>query len=105
MPEEEKNMQFFYWLILVIVIGVAIFAVQNSSVPLVTIKFIVWKFETSLIYTILGSIGVGILMTLFFWIPKAIRTSIRMKELRKENENLEKVLYKPATISTEGSHG
>src|SRR4030066_2385188 len=98
MPEEEKNMQFFYWLILVIVIGVAIFAVQNSSVPLVTIKFIVWKFETSLIYTILGSMGVGILMTLFFWIPKAIKSSIRSKELKKQIENLETIYHGPVPV-------
>ena len=90
-------MQFFYWLILVIVIGVAIFAVQNSSVPLVTIKFIVWKFETSLIYTILGSMGAGILMALFFWIPKAIKSSIQSKELKKQIENLETVLHGTAT--------
>ncbi len=91
-------MQFFYWLILVIVIVVAIFAVQNSSAPLVTIKFIVWKFETSLIYTILGSMGAGILMTLFFWIPKAIKSSIRSKELKKQIENLETVYHGPASV-------
>jgi uncharacterized integral membrane protein len=90
-------MQFFYWLILVIVIGVAIFAVQNSSAPLVTMRFLFWKFETSLIYTILGSMGVGILMTLFFWIPKAIKSSIRSKELKKQIENLETVLHGTAT--------
>jgi hypothetical protein len=32
-------MQIFYWIMLLITIGIAIFAVQNSSVPLVTIKF------------------------------------------------------------------
>lgn len=90
-------MQFFYWLILVIVIGVAIFAVQNSSAPLVTMRFLFWKFETSLIYTILGSMGVGILMTFFFWIPKAIKSSIRSKELKKQIENLETVLHGTAT--------
>lgn len=90
-------MQFFYWLILVIIIGVAIFAVQNSSAPLVTMRFLFWKFETSLIYTILGSMGVGILMTFFFWIPKAIKSSIRSKELKKQIENLETVLHGTAT--------
>lgn len=90
-------MQFFYWLMLVIVIGVAIFAVQNSSAPLVTMRFLFWKFETSLIYTILGSMGVGILMTFFFWIPKAIKSSIRSKELKKQIENLETVLHGTAT--------
>ena len=90
-------MQFFYWLMLVIIIGVAIFAVQNSSAPLVTMRFLFWKFETSLVYTILGSMGVGILMTFFFWIPKAIKSSIRSKELKKQIENLEKVLHGTAT--------
>lgn len=90
-------MQFFYWLMLVIIIGVAIFAVQNSSAPLVTMRFLFWKFETSLIYTILGSMGVGILMTFFFWIPKAIKSSIRSKELKKQIENPETVSHGTAT--------
>jgi uncharacterized integral membrane protein len=90
-------MQFFYWLMLAIVIGVAIFAVQNSSAPLVTMRFLFWKFETSLIYTILGSMGVGILMTFFFWIPKAIKSSIRSKELKKQIENPETVNHGTAT--------
>jgi len=90
-------MQFFYWLMLAIIIGVAIFAVQNSSAPLVAMRFLFWKFETSLVYTILGSMGVGILMTFFFWIPKAIKSSIRSKELKKQIENLETVLHGTAT--------
>ncbi len=31
-------MQFFYWIVLLIVIGIAVFAIQNSNAPLVTIK-------------------------------------------------------------------
>ena len=93
-------MQFIYWLILLIVAGIAIFAIQNSSVPLLTMKFLIWKFETSLIYTLLGSIGVGILMTLFFWIPRSIKASIRFKELKKQMENLESVLHRPTTSGT-----
>jgi len=84
-------------------IGIAIFAVQNSNAPLVMIKFLLWKFETSLIYTLLGSIGVGILITLFFWIPRAIKTSIRSRELKREVKNLETVLYKPASLGQEGN--
>jgi len=94
-------MQFFYWLIFLVAISIAILAVQNSSVPLVMIKFLIWRFETSLIYTILGSIGVGILMTLFFWIPRAIKASIRSKELRKQIEKLETVLHGPVTPGQE----
>jgi uncharacterized integral membrane protein len=94
-------MQFFYWLAFLIVIGMAIFAVQNSTANPVEIKFLLWKFETSLIYTILGSIGLGILITLFFWIPRAIRSSLRSKELKRQMENLETALYRPATLGQE----
>jgi len=73
-------MQFFYWLMFLIVIAVAIFAIQNSAVPLITIKFLIWRFETSLVYTILGSIGLGILFTLLFWIPRAVRASFKSKK-------------------------
>ncbi|MBM4308716.1 MAG: LapA family protein [Deltaproteobacteria bacterium] len=94
-------MQFFYWLTLIAVIAIAIFAVQNSSAPPVAIKFLVWRFETSLIYTILGSIGAGGLLVLFFWIPRAIKGSIHKRELKKQIENLETVLYKPAALGQE----
>jgi uncharacterized integral membrane protein len=77
-------MQFFYWIVLLIAIGLAIFAIQNSNTPLVTITFIFWKFETSLVYTILGSIGLGIIITLLFWIPRAIRSSFEWQKVPKE---------------------
>ena len=77
-------MQVFYWIVLIIVIGIAVFAIQNSNAPLVTIKLLLWKFETSLVYTILGSIGLGILITLLFWIPRAIRASIRRKKVPQD---------------------
>jgi putative membrane protein len=83
-------MQVFLGLAFLIVIGVAIFAVQNSSAPPVVMKFLIWKFETSLVYTLLGSIGVGILIVLLFWIPRAIKGAFRIKDLRKEIEVLEK---------------
>ena len=73
-------MQIFIWIVFLIAVSMAIFAVQNSNAPAVTIKFLLWKFETSLIYTILGSIVLGILITLLFWIPRAIRASFRKKK-------------------------
>jgi len=96
-------MQSFYWLVFLMAIGIAILAVQNSNAPSVMIKFLLWRFETSLIYTLLGSMGVGILITLFFWIPRAIKTSIRSRELKREVKNLETVLYKPASLGQEGN--
>jgi len=80
-------MQVFYWIVLLIVIGIAIFAIQNSNAPLVTIKFLLWPFETSLVYTILGSIFLGILITLLFWVPMAIRASIRRKRVSQEKSS------------------
>ncbi len=77
-------MQFFYWLMLLIVIAVAIFAIQNSAAPLITIKFLLWKIETSLIDTILVSIGLGILLILLFWIPRSVRDSFRRRKLNRE---------------------
>jgi lipopolysaccharide assembly protein A len=73
-------MQFFFYVVFVIVIGIAFFAVQNSGAAPVVIRFLMWKFETSLVYTILGSIGLGILITLLLWIPRAVRASVRSKK-------------------------
>ena len=95
-------MQFFYWLVLVMAIGVAIFAIQNSSAPLIAVRFLVWKFEISLIYTLLGAAGAGILMVLSLWIPRAIRSSIRSRELKKKIESLEKMLYEPSPSIEKG---
>jgi len=89
-------MQLFYWFVLLMAIGIAIFAIQNSSAPLVVMKFLAWKLETSLIYTILGSIGIGILMILSLWVPRGIKASIRLRESKKQIENLEKMLYGPS---------
>ncbi|MFB3885254.1 MAG: lipopolysaccharide assembly protein LapA domain-containing protein [Thermodesulfobacteriota bacterium] len=80
-------MQVFYWIILLIVIGIAVFAVQNSNAPGVTIRFLLWKYETSLIYTILGSTVLGIVITLLIWIPRAILASFRRKKINQEKSS------------------
>jgi uncharacterized integral membrane protein len=77
-------MQIFLWIVLLIVVGIAIFAVQNSNAQVVTIKFLLWEYKTSLVYTILGSIGLGVLITLLFWIPRAIRASFRKRNTNQE---------------------
>jgi uncharacterized integral membrane protein len=80
-------MKIFLWIAFLILAAIAIFAVQNSSASPVMIKFLIWKFETSLVYTILGSIVLGIFLTLLFWIQRAISTSLRKRELNKENRS------------------
>ena len=77
-------MRAFFGVGFLLVIIIAIFAVQNSNAPPVMIKFVIWKFETSLVYTILGAIVLGIVLTLSFWVGKAIRASIRKREFPKE---------------------
>jgi putative membrane protein len=82
-------MQFFFWLILLMLLGVFVFTVQNSAAPLITMKFLIWTFETSLINIILVFLVVGVLMSLFFWVPKAIKASMRTKDLRRKIKTLE----------------
>ena len=82
--KETFHMQAFFWIGFVVIIVVAFFAVQNSGAPPISIKFLFWKFETSLIYAILGSVGLGILLTLLFWIPREIRASFRKSKPAQE---------------------
>jgi uncharacterized integral membrane protein len=99
------TMQFFYWLVLLIAVSAAIFSIQNSAVPLITVKLFLWKFETSLIYIISGSIAVGIFITLFLWVPRAVKASFQSKALKKKIENLEKMLYGPSpSLAKEETH-
>ncbi len=72
-------MQVLYWLIFLLAIGIAIFAVQNSSAPPVIIKFLLWNFETSLVYSILGSVVLGMILTFLIWVQRALRASVRSK--------------------------
>jgi uncharacterized integral membrane protein len=72
-------MKIFLWIAFIIIVIVAIFAVQNSDAPSITMKFLLWRFETSLVYTILGSVGLGILFALLFWISGVLRASFRSK--------------------------
>ena len=58
-------MQFFYWVIFLSSHWYSHFCGSKFKCPSCVMKFLLWKFETSLTYTILGSIGAGILITLF----------------------------------------
>ncbi len=75
-------MKVFLWIAFLIIVIAAILAVQNSAAPLITIRFLLWRFETSLVYIILGSVGLGILFVLLFWISGVLRASFR-----SENSN------------------
>ena len=82
-------MSVFLWIAFFLLVGVAFFAVQNSDASPVVMKFLFWRFETSLVYTALGGVCLGILLTLLIWIPRGVRSSFRTKRLRKEIDSLE----------------
>jgi uncharacterized integral membrane protein len=69
-------MRFFFWLASLVVVVLAIFAIQNSTTPVMMIQFLFWKFEISLIYAILGAVGSGMLIILLLWIRSAIKASL-----------------------------
>jgi hypothetical protein len=62
-------------------------------------KFLLWNFETSLSYTVLGSVGVGMLIIVFLWLPRAIRASLRARDLKKEIEFLHREIKNQADES------
>ena len=52
-------MKFFLGLAFLVLLGVVMFAVQNSTAPAINIKFLAWHIQTSLIYTMLGRPCIG----------------------------------------------
>jgi uncharacterized integral membrane protein len=81
-----KSVQFSLWLAFLVVLGVAIFMAQNSTASPVVMKFLFWNFETSLIYTILISVGSGMLIILLLWIRMSIKASFKVKHLKETIE-------------------
>jgi len=92
-------MQFFFGLALLVLVGVVIFAVQNSTAPAIDIKFLVWHIRTSLIYTIFGAIISGMIIVFLLWIPSAFRASSQKRGLRKEIEIMERARRHDAEAS------
>lgn len=93
-------MRIFSWITFLILVGVAIFAIQNSNAAPVMIKFLAWRFETSLVLTILGSIVLGCILTLFLWISRAIRHSFK-KRSGGGQDNLDTSRF-PTTVERHG---
>ena len=81
-------MQIFFIIAFVLAIGIAIFAIQNSDADMVVMRFLIWEYKTSLVYTLLGGIGLGILLAILCWIPRAIKTSLHMRRLKRQISQL-----------------
>jgi len=69
-------------LLLLIVLFIIFFTVQNS-IP-VTISFLVWQFEASLAIVIFLSVISGIIIAIFFYLWRKIKTKKIKKEKNQE---------------------
>lgn len=64
---------------LLLAIGTAAFALQNTDT--VTVEFLAWEYQTSLVLVILGSVGSGIVLALLASIGGRWRTSRTQRSL------------------------
>lgn len=90
--EDERGVsavQIFFWLVFLMVIGEAIFVIQNLAAPVIVMNFLFWKFETYLTDIIFQSIGWGMLAILLLWIPREIRNLFHVRNLKKRVAILE----------------
>ncbi|MFQ5960465.1 MAG: lipopolysaccharide assembly LapA domain-containing protein [Candidatus Methylomirabilales bacterium] len=69
---------------------VAIFALQNADQ--VTIRFLVWTFQTSVVIVILMSAGMGALLAALVSLPQTLKAKRRLRESEKRLERLDKQL-------------
>jgi uncharacterized integral membrane protein len=72
---------------LILAVLVATFAVQNA-VP-VTVKFLAWNFQSSLVVVILLSGGLGALASALVSLPQALRAWARLRQRETEVARLE----------------
>ena len=73
-------------LILIVLIvllgGVAMFAIQNPGI--VTVRFLNFSGDTSILVVIVAAFGVGVLVGLLPGIPTSVRRKRRIRELENE---------------------
>lgn len=67
---------------LILALLVATFAVQNA-IP-VTVKFLAWNFDSSLVVVILLAAGVGACVSALVSLPQAIRAWTRLRQREAE---------------------
>ncbi len=82
--------QLYLMLALLLTTLVAIFALQNADE--VTVRFLVWTFQTSVVIVILTSAGMGALLATLLSLPQTLRARRRMKESEEKLERLSRQL-------------
>jgi uncharacterized integral membrane protein len=79
-------MQFYLIVALTLATLVAIFAIQNAEQ--VTIRFLLWTFQTSTVIVILISAGVGALLAALLSLPQNVKVRRRLRQTEEEMERL-----------------
>lgn len=59
-------------------IGVAVFAIQNST-P-VQVRLFLWQFQSTLVQIILSSAAIGAVVAFLLGLPRSIRRGLRLRE-------------------------
>ncbi len=78
--------QFYFMVALLLATLVAIFAVQNAEE--VTVRFLVWTFQTSVVIVILVSAGMGALLAALISLPQTIKARRRLRQSERKLERL-----------------
>jgi putative membrane protein len=84
--ENPLMSQFYLILALVLAILVAIFAVQNAQE--VSVRFLLWTFQSSVVVVILISLGVGALLAALISLPQTLKARRRLRESERQREHL-----------------
>lgn len=78
--------QFYLIVALLLATLVAVFAVQNAAE--ITIRFLVWTFQSSVVVVILISAGMGALLAALVSLPQTLKARRRLKESEAKLERL-----------------
>lgn len=93
-------------LTLILLVAVAIFAVENAGA--VALRFAAWSFQASLAYVALGAVAAGMLVATVFWSGRLFALRRRLREvearLRKADADLAS-LRNPPAAGTGGEGG
>jgi uncharacterized integral membrane protein len=81
-------MRFFGWLAFLVVLLIAGFAIQNSTLPVLSVKLLLWRVETAPVYVVIVSLIAGVLITVLLWSASAIRESVLKRALKREIKTL-----------------
>ncbi|MEN6408475.1 MAG: LapA family protein [Anaerolineaceae bacterium] len=80
-------MQIFIVVSLLIAIVAVVFALQNMAA--VTVSFLFWNFDSSLALVLLGTLAVGVLISLLASMPGSIRSKLAASNQKKKLSALE----------------